>query len=434
MRVNYTQYAEETVVACDSYVWNGETYTQSGEYTYTTTAANGCDSIVTLHLTINQTQYAEETVVACDSYTWNGETYTASGEYVYTTTATNGCDSIVTLHLTINETQYTEETAVACDTYTWNGETYTKSGEYTYTTTAANGCDSVVTLHLTINYTQYAEEVVTACDSYTWNGETYSKSGDYTYTTTAANGCDSIVTLHLTINQTQYAEETVVACDNYIWNGETYTQSGEYTYTTTAANGCDSVVTLHLTILPDAVTETEELILCSSELPYEWYGELITEAGFYTVAEQYAAGCDSVVHELRLNVYNQSLPEQVTLPIVRRGEAIDVTVPSAEIYAHIASDSWYAPNALVEWYTLEDAEWIVLTTDPVPADIEQITLKYAVDTDCGSVESDEMVISLETTNVENSQSGNTDTYKVFRNGLLVIIRNGKTYGVLGNRL
>ena len=67
-RVGAIQYAEETVTACDSYIWNGDTYTESGEYTYTTTAANGCDSIVTLHLTINATKYTEETVTACDSY------------------------------------------------------------------------------------------------------------------------------------------------------------------------------------------------------------------------------------------------------------------------------------------------------------------------------------------------------------------------------
>ena len=399
-------------------------------------SANGKDKTSTksFFYTAHQTKWAVDSATACDTYTWNNKIYNQSGIYVDTLSSVLGCDSIVTLHLTVNKTQYAEETVVACDSYTWNGETYSKSGDYTYTTTAANGCDSIVTLHLTINETKYAEESVTACDNYTWNGETYTQSGDYTYTTTATNGCDSVVTLHLTVNHTQYTEEVVTACDNYSWNGETYTQSGEYVYTTTAANGCDSIVTLHLTILPDAVIETEELILCSSELPYEWYGESLSETGSYTATEQYAAGCDSVIHELTLNVYNQSLPEQVTLPIVRRDEAIDVTVPSAEIYAHIASDSWYAPNALVEWYTLEDAEWIVLTTDPVPADIDQITLKYVVDTDCGSVESDEMVITIESTDVENSQSGNTDTYKVFRNGQLLIIRDGKTYNAQGAAL
>ncbi len=434
LTINETQYAEETVVACDSYTWNGETYSKSGDYTYSTTAANGCDSIVTLHLTINYTQYAEESVTACDNYTWNGETYTKSGEYTYTTTAANGCDSIVTLHLTINYTQYAEETVTACDSYAWNGETYSKSGDYTYTTTAANGCDSVVTLYLTINQTQYAEESVVACDSYSWNGETYTKSGEYVYTTVAANGCDSIVTLHLTINQTQYAEETVVACDSYSWNGETYTKSGEYVYTTVAANGCDSIVTLHLTILPEAVTETEELVLCLSELPYVWYGQLITEEGFYTATEQYAAGCDSVVHMLTLNVYVQTLPEQVTLPIARQGEAIDVTIPTAEIQAHIAAETWYAPNAVVEWYIQHLADWEALTAEPIKNGTSQVVLKYAVNTDCGSVESDEMTISVKTTAVENIQSSEIETYKIIRDDQVLIIRNGKTYNAQGQLL
>ena len=431
LTINQTQYAEEIVVACDSYTWNGETYTQSGEYVYTTTATNGCDSIVTLHLTINKTQYATESVVACDSYTWNGETYTQSGEYVYTTTATNGCDSVVTLHLTINKTQYATESVVACDSYTWNGETYTQSGEYTYTTVAANGCDSVVTLYLTINQTQYATESVVACDSYTWNGETYTQSGEYVYTTTATNGCDSIVTLHLTINQPQYAEESVTACDSYTWNGVAYTTSGEYTYTTTAANGCDSVVTLYLTILPEAITETEELVLCPSELPYEWYGYSLTEAGSYTATEQYAAGCDSVIHELTLNVYVQTLPTQVTLPIVRKGEAIDVSIPAAEIQAHIAADTWYAPNALVNWYIQRNADWTILTTDPVESSVSEVVLKYAIDTDCGSIESEPMSISVETTAVDNIQTDKIETYKIIRDDKLWIIRNGKIYSAQG---
>ena len=35
----------------------------------------------------------------CDSYEWDGNILDISGEYVYTTTLANGCDSIVTLDL-----------------------------------------------------------------------------------------------------------------------------------------------------------------------------------------------------------------------------------------------------------------------------------------------------------------------------------------------
>ena len=486
LTINQTQYAEESVVACDSYSWNGETYTKSGEYVYTTVAANGCDSIVTLHLTINETKYAEEVVTACDNYTWNGETYTQSGEYVYTTLAANGCDSVVTLHLTINQTQYAEETVVACDSYSWNGETYTASGKYVYTTTAANGCDSVVTLHLTINQTQYAEETVvacdndtwtaetytesgdytyttttaagcervevlhltinkservefteTACDEYVWNGVTYTESGDYTYNTTTAAGCERVEVLHLTINKSEHEEYTETACDSYVWNGVTYTESGDYTYTTTTAAGCERVEVLHLTILPEAVTESEKLALCPSELPYEWYGQTLTEAGSYTATEQYVGmECDSVIHELTVNVYVQTLPVAVIQPIVRTGEAIDVTIPTAEIQAHIAAETWYAPNAEVAWYIMENSDWAALTTDPVAVGTKQVTLKYAVETDCGNIESDNMVIDVIPTSVENtdSQSPISNYQKVLYEDHIYILRDGKMYTIMGQEM
>lgn len=58
---------------------------------------------------------------------------------------------------------------------------------------------------------------------------------------------------------------------------------------------------------PPATTETEELTICPSELPLEWYGQTLTEAGVYTATEKYAGmECDSVIHELTLNVYERS--------------------------------------------------------------------------------------------------------------------------------
>jgi len=46
-----------TISACDSYTWpsNDQTYTQSGTYTQTVQSANGCDSVITLNLTLNFT-------------------------------------------------------------------------------------------------------------------------------------------------------------------------------------------------------------------------------------------------------------------------------------------------------------------------------------------------------------------------------------------
>ena len=279
------------------------------------------------------------------------------------------------------------------------------------------------------------EYTETACDSYTWNDNTYTESGDYTVTLQTEQGRDSIEILHLTINQSATTEENIVTCDSYEWNGVVYTESGDYVFNTTTISGCDSVVTLHLTILPEALVENEELVLCPSELPYEWYGQSLTNGGSYTATEQYTGmECDSVIHELTLNVYVQTLPASVTLPIVRAGEAINVETPTAEINAHIAADSWYAPNAVVAWYIQSNDTWSALTEEPVKAGISNIVLKYAVNSDCGSIESEVMNISVTTTAIENTQGNATQIYKIIHNGQLLILRDGKIYNTMGQSL
>ena len=304
--------------------------------------------------------------------------------------------------MTINKSERVEETVTACDSYTWNGETYTESGDYTYTTTTTAGCERIEVLHLTINKSERVEETITACDSYTWNGETYTESGDYTYTTTTAAGCERIEVLHLTINKSAATEETVITCGAYDWNGETYTISGDYTYNTTTANGCDSIVTLHLTILPDAVTENEELVICESEFPYEWRGQMLTAAGTYTVVEQYtAAECDSVIHVLDLQVYGLTLPTNISAPVAVCGNAVDVVAATADIEAHIASTSLYAPNAIVTWYIQENNTWTVLTDMAIDGSVDQVVLKYVITSDCGSIESESMSIVVVEPNPEN---------------------------------
>ena len=200
------------------------------------------DSVSVYTIKALQPIYTEETVTACDSYDWNGQTYDKSDDYVYTTTAANGCDSVVTLHLTINKTVYTEETVTACDSYDWNGQTYDKSDDYVYTTTAANGCDSVVTLHLTILHPTYGDTTATIYPyqlPYQWYEMSLPSEGDYTRVWGAnAVGCDSIVTLHLIVDKTivraeEFITDTVCPGSDYqgrlsdkIINGvETWTDS-----------------------------------------------------------------------------------------------------------------------------------------------------------------------------------------------------------------
>lgn len=291
LTINNGSYASEVATACDSYTWNGTDYTTSGDYVYTYTAANGCASADTLHLTVNASTTSEETVAACNYYIWNGNAYNQSGDYTYTSTNADGCQNTATLHLTINSQVTNNITATACNSYTWNGNVYTTSGVYTETYTSAGGCDSTVNLALTINTPVTSSVNATACDSYTWNGQTYTTSGAYTFNGTAANGCDSIVTLNLTVNSSAANTISATACGSYTWNGATYTTSGNYTQTYTTVAGCDSVVTLDLTISP-AIQTTINEATCNS---YTWNGQTYYTSGIYSHTFTSASGCDSIV-------------------------------------------------------------------------------------------------------------------------------------------
>lgn len=144
--------------------------------------------------------------VECESFTWmDGNTYTSSNNSAtYTLTNAAGCDSVITLDLTILQPSSATDIVSACDTYTWmDGITYTSSNNSaTHILSNAAGCDSIVTLNLTLNNSTTGTDVITACGSYTWmDGTTYTSSNNSaTHTLTNAAGCDSIVTLNLTLN------------------------------------------------------------------------------------------------------------------------------------------------------------------------------------------------------------------------------------------
>ena len=456
--------SQDTIVACDSLVWNGITYTTGGDYSYTTTGSNGCDSIAYLHLIVNYTTTSTDSVIICygEGYEWNDSIYTAAGEHMITLTNSTGCDSLAYLHLTIMpEMQYdsislsvcpselpyvwngqsltatgeythreqfvgftcdsiehvldfvvlpiatSQDTIEACDSYTWNDSIYTVSGDYNFVTTGSNGCDSVAMLHLIIHNSVQTDLYVTECDSYTWEntGEIFTTSGVYYDMQKTVHGCDSVIVLNLTINySTVGTPEEVTICygETYVWNDSIYTASGEYEVTLVNAVGCDSTAYLHLTILPEMEYVYEDTYVCPMELPYSWYGQELTTTGEYRAREQFSGtACDSVEHVLNFVVYEMTLPITLTSPRAVCGNPVDVVEATGEIEAHIMSNPYYAPYLSLTWYVNNGGVWEVLTSDIVTGDMSDVVLKYVISTVCGDIESEEMVIPVEMPNPEN---------------------------------
>jgi surface protein len=143
--------SNQSQTSCNSYTFNNQTITQSGIYYDTLTNSTGCDSIITLNLTINAPTLNTINQSACNSYTFNNQTITQSGIYFDTLINSIGCDSIITLNLTMNNTTSSTLTQTACNSYTFNNQTITQSGTYYDTLINSVGCDTIITLNLTIN-------------------------------------------------------------------------------------------------------------------------------------------------------------------------------------------------------------------------------------------------------------------------------------------
>jgi hypothetical protein len=153
-----------------------------------------------LNLTINNATSGSASVKACNSYLWNGVTYTTSGSKIITLTNKAGCDSVATLNLTINNSTSGSASVAACNSYLWNGVTYTTSGAKTKTLINKTGCDSVATLNLTLNKTITKDTTISACKSATYKGVSYTRDTTITQTFVSVSKCDSVVTTHIHID------------------------------------------------------------------------------------------------------------------------------------------------------------------------------------------------------------------------------------------
>jgi gliding motility-associated-like protein len=96
--------------------------------------------------------YATLHINTCNSYTLNNERFDSSGIYRRTIPNSLGCDSLITLRLTINK-KFTRQTKAICEGESLfaGGTNQYRAGVYKDTLQTREGCDSIVTTHLTVH-------------------------------------------------------------------------------------------------------------------------------------------------------------------------------------------------------------------------------------------------------------------------------------------
>ena len=289
-------------------ICNGQTYTQgnssytdSGTYVDVLESVQGCDSVVTLELTVTSSSSTTNIVSICEgeTYTEGSSTYSATGIYNDFYSLGAGCDSVVTTDLTVIAPITITNSVTICDgdTYTEGSSTYTSTGIYTDSYQTELGCDSTIITDLTVTDHIEVTNLVSICSggSYTEGSSTYTSSGTYYDSYVNSSGCDSIVTTDLTVLDQIEVTQVISICSgsSYTEGSSTYTATGTYYDTYTTAAGCDSIVITELTV-NEPLAITNIVSICSGTT-YTEGSSVYNTTGVYSNSYTTPAGCDSVV-------------------------------------------------------------------------------------------------------------------------------------------
>lgn len=146
-----------TNLPASTYLWsdgstNDTLFVQTADtfsVTISGACANGSDTIVytSLATSVNLTAGTCEPTYVAPS----GAVYTVSGIYLDTIPNAVGCDSLITIDLTMNSNSTNTINPIECGAF-YNspaGNVYTVDGTYTDTLINAIGCDSLITINLT---------------------------------------------------------------------------------------------------------------------------------------------------------------------------------------------------------------------------------------------------------------------------------------------
>jgi hypothetical protein len=165
LNVNPIYNTELTATICQGQVYteNGFNVNEAGVYNQTLQTVNGCDSIVTLTLNVNPIYNINLSTIICEGYSVdiNGLEISEAGVYTQNLTSVNGCDSIVTLTVSVNPTFDTTINATinTGETYAEFGFNESEAGTYVQNLQTEAGCDSTITLVLSVNSSLLEAEI-----------------------------------------------------------------------------------------------------------------------------------------------------------------------------------------------------------------------------------------------------------------------------------
>ena len=256
---------------CDGGEYNiaGQMLTETDIYTFFLFSSIGCDSIIEVDLTVNEVQDTAVVESICEGLTFSiaGDILSESGEYFYSLTNVNDCDSMVTLNLTVNENFETSITPRICqgEVFPFEGDDLTLTGTYPYNYQSQTGCDSTVEVRLIVLNAQevFLDTSICQGEIIEVGTQEFMATGIYNVPLFTQEGCDSLVMVDLTVNENTVGAHQGAICDGEAFDylGQSYTEAGSYMVQTLNTTGCDSSITLTVEVIDraDGIQLEEEI-------------------------------------------------------------------------------------------------------------------------------------------------------------------------------
>lgn len=278
----------EVICRGESFIVGQTEYSNPGSYSQVLSTHLGCDSIVVLNLEVADPveEIISQSICEGDSIQVAGVFYSDTGTYFHTLTGQWGCDSVVTLNLSVFPHSDTLIAKTICegDSFLVGTSVYSHTGIYTETLINQFGCDSTVYLNLTVNPVDTTEISENICEGsgYPFGGTVFTSNGVYEHVFSNRFGCDSLVTLHLSVTPlpvvdlgddfVMFSSETVIldagAGFSYWWNSGETTQTisvskerglGLKSYEVNVINeiGCSATDKISVTVYDDSAVENQ---------------------------------------------------------------------------------------------------------------------------------------------------------------------------------
>ncbi len=367
---NFQSLENAIICAGDEYVIGDSIFTETGFYSYTFTTVNGCDSLFEINLVVleeNRTDL-ESQICEGDSIPFGSAILFLAGNYADTLTAANGCDSIIHLALNLLPEYNHSFSGRICEgeEYSFADTLLTEGGVYNFELETIDGCDSLVELTLLIDlpFELNLQESICEGDSISFNGQILFNQGIYIDSLQSAQGCDSLIIMNLTTLPTYRFQNTVSICvgSEYVIGDSTYTEPGVYNYTFTTVNGCDSIIELQLFVL-DQVIENLTTRLCDGD-SISFANQTITSNGQYRDTLTSVNGCDSIVilDVSILPVYDQRFIESFCA-----GDSLtfgDTILTAPGIY-NFEYQTYLGCDSLIELTLIENQNYTINRVDQI---------------------------------------------------------------------